>query len=413
MALWGDCFADFRQSQALSLPTSPYISAVVAPTQASISGPPDIIATFIAWIAASDPKAVIGTPLSLCVTAPYHASHLYSDDDVARVVAELDSDIAWPNARIPVVSSSDLASSQDAALIDRKFPDALREAIRDCLTRRIGLDVWPSRIAAHISSRQRTQVSFDLYAVTNGDRLVPTVRDLLPIGKDGESSVPAPSPHTVLSGPSGSEGATSNAPIAILSVAGRFPQASDMDSFWSVLLNGVDTHELAPAARWDTSAHVAVDPKAKNVSGTGFGCWLHDAGQFDAQYFNMSPREAPQVDPAQRLALLTATEALERAGIVPNRTPSTQKNRVGVYFGSTSNDWMETNSAQDIDTYFIPGGNRAFIPGRINYHFKFSGPRYVKSENARLVANHFSAILLIQPAVQVLQRCIWPATHFG
>lgn len=35
---------------------------------------------------------------------------------------------------------------------------------------------------------------------------------------------------------------------------------------------------------------------------------------------------------------------------------------------------METNSAQDIDTYMIPGGNRAFIPGRINYFFKFSGP---------------------------------------
>lgn len=89
----------------------------------------------------------------------------------------------------------------------------------------------------------------------------------------------------------------------------------------------------------------------------------------------MSPREAPQVDPAQRLALLTAAEALEQAGIVADMTSSTKKNRVGVYFGSTSNDWMETNSAQDIDTYFIPGGNRAFIPGRINYHFKFSGPR--------------------------------------
>lgn len=35
---------------------------------------------------------------------------------------------------------------------------------------------------------------------------------------------------------------------------------------------------------------------------------------------------------------------------------------------------METNSPQNIDTFYIPGGNRAFIPGRINYFFKFSGP---------------------------------------
>ena len=35
---------------------------------------------------------------------------------------------------------------------------------------------------------------------------------------------------------------------------------------------------------------------------------------------------------------------------------------------------MKTNSAQNIDTYFILGGCRVFIPGRINYLFKFSGP---------------------------------------
>ncbi|KAF4953245.1 hypothetical protein FSARC_12439 [Fusarium sarcochroum] len=81
-----------------------------------------------------------------------------------------------------------------------------------------------------------------------------------------------------------------------------------------------------------------------------------------------------QTDPAQRLALLTAYEALEMAGIVPDRTPSTQRSRVGVYYGTTSNDWGEMNSSQDVDTYYIPGANRAFIPGRVNYFFRFTGP---------------------------------------
>jgi acyl transferase domain-containing protein len=49
---------------------------------------------------------------------------------------------------------------------------------------------------------------------------------------------------------------------------------------------------------------------------------------------------------------------------------------VGVFHGVTSNDWMETNSAQDIDTHFVVGGNRAFMPGRINFCFDFSGPSY-------------------------------------
>ncbi len=86
---------------------------------------------------------------------------------------------------------------------------------------------------------------------------------------------------------------------------------------------------------------------------------------------HVKPRQS---DPAQRLALLTAYEALEMAGFVPDRTPSSRRTRVGVYYGTTSDDWREVNSGQDVDTYFIPGGNRAFIPGRINYFFKFSGP---------------------------------------
>ena len=76
----------------------------------------------------------------------------------------------------------------------------------------------------------------------------------------------------------------------------------------------------------------------------------------------MSPREAAQTDPMQRLALLTAFEALEMSGYVPNRTPSTHLDRIGTFYGQTSDDWREINEAQDIDTYFITGGVRAFGP---------------------------------------------------
>lgn len=62
------------------------------------------------------------------------------------------------------------------------------------------------------------------------------------------------------------------------------------------------------------------------------------------------------------------------AGFVPDRTPSSQRDRVGVFFGTTSDDWREVNSGQDVGTYFIPGGNRAFVPGRITFFHRFSGP---------------------------------------
>jgi acyl transferase domain-containing protein len=51
----------------------------------------------------------------------------------------------------------------------------------------------------------------------------------------------------------------------------------------------------------------------------------------DIRFFNISPREASQIDPAQRIALMTAYEAIEQAGIVPDATPSTRRDRVGVF----------------------------------------------------------------------------------
>jgi acyl transferase domain-containing protein len=92
--------------------------------------------------------------------------------------------------------------------------------------------------------------------------------------------------------------------------------------------------------------------------------------------FNMSPREAAQTDPMQRLLLLTTYEALEMAGYSSGRTPSSASSRIGSFFGQTSDDWREVNASQNVDTFFITGGIRAFGPGRLNYHFKWDGPSY-------------------------------------
>jgi len=86
--------------------------------------------------------------------------------------------------------------------------------------------------------------------------------------------------------------------------------------------------------------------------------------------------QAEQTDPMHRLALITAYEALEMAGYAPNRTPSTKLKRIGTYFGQASDDWREVNAGQNIGTYGVPGGERAFANGRINYFFKFGGPSF-------------------------------------
>ena len=165
--------------------------------------------------------------------------------------------------------------------------------------------------------------------------------------------------------------------IAIVGMSCRMPGgATDTEKFWELLEAGLDVHRKIPADRFDVESHHDITGKRVNTSHTAYGCFIDEPGLFDAPFFNMSPREADQTDPMQRLALVTAYEALERAGYVANRTPATKLTRIGSWYGQASDDYREVNTAQEISTYFIPGGCRAFGPGRINYFFKFAGPSF-------------------------------------
>ncbi len=165
--------------------------------------------------------------------------------------------------------------------------------------------------------------------------------------------------------------------IAIVGMSCRMPGgATDTEKYWRLLEAGLDVHRKIPADRFDVESHHDITGKRMNTSHTAYGCFIDEPGLFDAPFFNMSPREADQTDPMQRLALVTAYEALERAGYVANRTPATNLTRIGSWYGQASDDYREVNTAQEISTYFIPGGCRAFGPGRINYFFKFAGPSF-------------------------------------
>ena len=185
--------------------------------------------------------------------------------------------------------------------------------------------------------------------------------------------------------------------IAIVGMSGRFPNADSPESLWSLLEKGLDVHRKVPSDRFDVDAHYDPTGKRKNTSHTPYGCFIEEPGLFDPGFFNMSPREAYQTDPMGRLALVTAYEALEMSGFMPNRTPSSMLDRVGTFYGQTSDDWRQVNAAQTIDTYYIPGTIRAFASGRINYHFKFKGPSYNVDTAC---SSSFSAIQLACTSLQ-------------
>jgi acyl transferase domain-containing protein len=344
------------------LTTRPYVSAY-APNGITVSGPPRSLAQLVDSRYFKDLRY-----RNIPIYGPYHAAHLYSQCDIDEIVDGLASDReASRPIQTPLIQNTGVVGTEDS------FATLLAAAVGQVLLQPIRWSSILGELRTWIGS-----VNADSFRVvpigTTADQLIynalrqSPLCGLLPLTAVQTKHVPSEAPTSYPN--------PKKPKLAIIGMSGRFPGASSNDAFWDLLYQGLDVHKPAPALHWDVKTHVDPTGTRKNTSVTPFGCWLEDPGVFDARFFNISPREAPQIDPAQRLALMTAYEAIEQAGIVPDATPSTRRDRVGVFYGVTSNDWMETNSAQNIDTYFIPGGNRAFIPGRINYCFKFSGPSY-------------------------------------
>ncbi|KAM3429287.1 hypothetical protein NHJ13734_008227 [Beauveria thailandica] len=337
----------------------PYLSAVSSHS-ITISGPPQVIQGLQNCPALKGNKTH-----SWPIYAPYHAPHLYAAQDVAAVIRSASRPLSLEiMQRVPLLSSA-----TGAVRMEQTFGALLHTLIKEILCHQVRLDRLLDGMAETVSDTP--SVLIPIHARI-GSHLVSALqqRGLTSISlcKTLSKSDMAQShqPQTTLRADSSK--------IAIIGFSGRFPEAENSEQLWSVLEQGLDVHKPIPPDRFDGQAHHDPTLQRRNTSRILHGCWIPNPGHFDARFFHFSPREASQSDPAQRLALLTAYEAIEMAGLVPDRTASTQRHRVGVYYGTTSDDWREVNSGQDVDTYFIPGGNRAFIPGRLNYFFKFSGP---------------------------------------
>ena len=165
-----------------------------------------------------------------------------------------------------------------------------------------------------------------------------------------------------------------NEPVAIIGVGLRFPGgAVDAETFWQLLRDGVDTVIDIPSERWDIQQFYDPDPAKPGKMTTRYGTFLADIDRFDAAFFGISPREATSMDPQQRILLETTWEAVENAGLAPERLFNTQ---TGVFVGIANNDYfrMVVRDLEKIDTYASTGGTLSVASGRIAYLLGLRGP---------------------------------------
>lgn len=312
----------------------------------TISGPPGLLPQFL--LASALKHSVL--PIDL----PYHAPHLFCGSDAGRFHHPT---LKGYEQRLAVVSA---ASGE--VLVSQTFEGLLYRAARETLSQPIQWNRLVSGLSKELSAHgfktcnwYSVQYRGSFLTTSVAQRVSSLDFTSIPISEGLQNSLSKHQPT----------GNFSHSKIAIIGYSGRFPDAASNEEFWSLLLAGLDVHRTIPEDRFDWEKHYDATGKTKNTSRIKYGCFIKEPGLFDARFFNMSAREAENTDPSQRLAITTAYEALEMAGLVTNSTPSTQQDRIGLFYGITSDDWREVNSGQNVDTYFIPGGNRAFVPGRI------------------------------------------------
>lgn len=109
-----------------------------------------------------------------------------------------------------------------------------------------------------------------------------------------------------------------------------------LDTLWDFLLQKRDASGEIPPHRWEPwRQRSTLDAKILD-SVTRKGYILDDLEGFDAAFFGISPTEAGHMDSHQRLGLELAYEALENAGIQPDRLAGSD---TAVYMGVDSDGY--------------------------------------------------------------------------
>ncbi|WP_036141304.1 hybrid non-ribosomal peptide synthetase/type I polyketide synthase [Luteibacter sp. 9135] len=207
-----------------------------------------------------------------------------------------------------------------------------------------------------------------------------------------------PSSDTAIRADDGGRTRQATADIAIIGMAGRFPEANDVDAFWRNLAAG---HEAL--REFSDEELLAAGISRQQLDAPDYvkrGVLLDGLDQFDAAFFGLTPREAEVLDPQQRLLFECAVEALEHAGYGDGTRPRA----VGVFVGQSESQYLVNHllGRQDLQdslgVALLHANSKEYTSTRLSYKLNLSGPSVSLGTacSTSLVAVHLACMSLLQ-----------------
>ncbi|NVO09902.1 MAG: SDR family NAD(P)-dependent oxidoreductase [Bacteroidales bacterium] len=208
-----------------------------------------------------------------------------------------------------------------------------------------------------------------------------------------------------------------NEKIAIVGMSGKYPDADNLQQYWENLMQGKNSIVEFPSSRWDVNQYYDPDP---NKEGKTYCKWvgmLNDVDHFDPLFFRISPQEAINMDPEQRLFLQESYKAFEDAGYSNNALNNI---KCGVYLGMESSEYSWHFSQNNVASTNITGNHSAIAAARIAYFLNLKGPALSINTacSSSLVAIHLACKALVNNEVNMalaggVRLWLSPETHIG
>ncbi len=173
--------------------------------------------------------------------------------------------------------------------------------------------------------------------------------------------------------------------IAVIGMSCRLPMANNPEEFWDNLISGRNCFVAKPSCKkqgekvighplYADLFEVEAYHKGQDNLEDYVAPYVEDVDRFDAKFFNILPREAQCIDPAQRVFLELAWAAIEDAGYSTEQMKDTL---TGVYVGKDYSNPSHYRLITQPDPLKSTGTWEGFLSSRLNYFLNLRGPSMV------------------------------------